>query len=66
LAERDTLTVWQHCCFNIHNITAEKVVRYERLVLVAITAVLSLLPEKTRYPKLGVYPKYDDFTLLLS
>jgi hypothetical protein len=32
---------------------------------VATTAVLLLLPEKPRYPKLGSYPKHGDFTLLL-
>jgi hypothetical protein len=26
--------------------------------------MLTLLPEKARYPKLGAYPKYGDFTLL--
>jgi hypothetical protein len=31
---------------------------------VAIAAVLPLLPEKPRYPKLGAYPKYGAFTLL--
>jgi hypothetical protein len=30
---------------------------------VATTAVLPLLPEKIRYPKLGAYPKYGAFTL---
>jgi hypothetical protein len=30
---------------------------------VATTAVLLLLSEKPRYPKLGAYPKYGDFTL---
>jgi hypothetical protein len=30
---------------------------------VATTAVLSLLPEIPRYPNLGAYPKYGDFTL---
>jgi hypothetical protein len=31
---------------------------------VATTAVLTLLPEKLRYPKLGSYSKNVDFTLL--
>jgi hypothetical protein len=31
---------------------------------VATTAVLLLLSEKPRYPKLGAYPKYGDFTLM--
>jgi hypothetical protein len=30
---------------------------------VATAAVLLLLSEKPRYPKLGAYPKYGDFTL---
>jgi hypothetical protein len=33
---------------------------------VATTAVLLLLSEKPRYPKLGAYPKYGDFTLMLD
>jgi hypothetical protein len=30
---------------------------------VATTGVLPLFPGTPRYPKLGAYPKYDDFTL---
>jgi hypothetical protein len=33
---------------------------------VATTAVLPLLPEQPSYPKLGAYPKYGNFTLLLG
>jgi hypothetical protein len=33
---------------------------------VATTAVLPLLSEKLSYPKLGAYPKYDNFTALLG
>jgi hypothetical protein len=31
---------------------------------VVTTAVLPLLPEEPRYPILGAYPKYGDFTIL--
>jgi hypothetical protein len=31
---------------------------------VATTAVLPLFPETPRYPILGAYPKYGEFTLL--
>jgi hypothetical protein len=33
---------------------------------VATTEVLPLLPKKPRYPNLGTYPKYGDFTLLIE
>jgi hypothetical protein len=33
---------------------------------VASIAVLPLLPEKSHYPKLGAYPKYGDFTLMVD
>jgi hypothetical protein len=53
LAETRTLTVKQHCCFKVQATIAETSVGKEVLGPVIIIAVLLLLPEKRRYPKLG-------------
>jgi hypothetical protein len=62
LAEKHTLTVKQHGCFNVRSTAAEKLDR-KRKVLWPSPQCCPYFPKKTRYPKLSAYPKYGNFTL---